>query len=304
MPTIDFHTYNPTTIKDFKPILAKDLVPDWWKKSKVAEVVNGVKQQTIRACPAMDDWLKMGWYLCANRDMEVIQGISHKDEEGIGWASVRDLDARNWLKGTSSSSHPHTQLMDGFAYMDKSENPPVKDAFKMRNPWCITTPEGYSTFYLDPFLHQNKYFSTWQGIIDTDKFNNGVDNAQIIFYPKVDHNFTILKGTPLCQIIPFKREEWVGTYALKTTKSEMLSSSRLTTERETIGMPEAFRILGVEDNRSVSAKTVGPYKKMKYWNPKQRYFNEESPPPECPYHVSEDSPEIQLELPIGDTDGS
>jgi len=297
MPTIDFHTYNPTTIKDFKPILAKDLVPDWWKKSKVAEVVNGVKQQTIRACPAMDDWLKRGWYLLANRDIEVINCISKHDS---GSPTTATADPRN--TAYNSSSHPITQTLDAFEYLGSGK--PVKDAFKMRNPWCITTPEGYSTFYLDPFLHQNKYFSTWQGIIDTDKFNNGVDNAQIIFYPKVDHNFTILKGTPLCQIIPFKREEWVGTYALKTTKSEMLSSSRLTTERETIGMPEAFRMLGVEDNREVSAKTVGPYKKMKYWNPKQKYFNEESPPPECPYHVSEDSPEIQLELPIGDTDGS
>jgi len=84
MPTIDFHTYNPITIQDFKPVLAKDLVPEWWKKSKVAETVNGTSQQTIRACPAMDDWLKMGWYLCANRDMEVVQGISDTDEGGIG----------------------------------------------------------------------------------------------------------------------------------------------------------------------------------------------------------------------------
>ena len=37
---------------------------------------------------------------------------------------------------------------------------------------------------------------------------------------------------------------------------------------------------------------------------KGKNFKEESPPPECPYHVSEDSPEIQLELPIGDKDGN
>ena len=49
MPTIDFHTYNEDTIKNFRPVLAKDIVPDWWKTVKVAEIVKGQTQQTIRA---------------------------------------------------------------------------------------------------------------------------------------------------------------------------------------------------------------------------------------------------------------
>ena len=53
---------------------------------------------------------------------------------------------------------------------------------------------GYSTLFLDPFLQANKFFSVWQGIIDTDTFNVNQDNAQMIFYSKVDHNFTIQKA--------------------------------------------------------------------------------------------------------------
>ena len=68
---------------------------------------------------------------------------------------------------------------NAFEYM--GDDGPVKDAFKMRNPWNIVTPPGYSTLYLDPFLFQNKFFATWQGIIDTDTFNSNMDNAQIIF---------------------------------------------------------------------------------------------------------------------------
>ena len=44
--------------------------------------------------------------------------------------------------------------------------------------------KGYSTYYVDPFLFQNEYFATWQGIIDTDEFNVNQDNSQIIFYLK------------------------------------------------------------------------------------------------------------------------
>ena len=79
MPTIEFHTYNKETLRDFKPVLASSISPDWWKKAKVGEIVRGVVQQTIRSCPAMDDWLKSGWYLLANRDIEVINGVSKYD---------------------------------------------------------------------------------------------------------------------------------------------------------------------------------------------------------------------------------
>ena len=44
------------------------------------------------------------------------------------------------------------------------------------------------------------------------------------------------------------------------------------------------------------------------WKPKQKFFNEDTPPPECPFHVSAENPapnEIQLEMNFGDeTNGS
>ena len=72
MPTIDFTTFNEESLRDWKPVLAKSLSPDWWKKMKVFQHDRGQRIQTIRACPAMDDWLKSGWYILANRDMEVV----------------------------------------------------------------------------------------------------------------------------------------------------------------------------------------------------------------------------------------
>ena len=120
-------------------------------------------------------------------------------------------------------------------------NAPIKDAFKMSNPWCIKTPPGYSCFYLDPFLFQNDFFATWQGIIDTDKFNVNKDNSQIIFYPKVDHSFVIPKGTPMVQVIPYKREEWVATYQLKSHKSYIENLSEYTSENENKTMAEYIK---------------------------------------------------------------
>ena len=281
MPTIDFHTYDADTVKNFKPVLAKNIVPEWWKSIKVAELNKGQVQQTIRACPAMDDWLKSGWIITANRDIEVINGTNPEDDGETTKVAAFDPSGQDY----HSRSHPTTQFADAFEYLGKGSQ--IKDAFKMRNAWNVKTPPGYSCFYLDPFLFQNKYFATWQGIIDTDTFNVGMDNAQIIFYPKVDHSFVIKAGTPLVQIIPFKRETWNATYTVKTHKSWTDNRGEGTTDFEksdtTKSMQEWGQLMEEE-----TVRNFGPYRAKGYWKPKGKMFNEESPPPECPFHQGEE----------------
>ena len=283
MPTIDFTTFNEESLRDFKPVLAKSLAPDWFKKMKVFQHDRGKRMQTIRACPAMDDWLKSGWLILANRDMEVnVDGPftyttdAKENEKKSGTNEFKD-DNR---QGQASPSHPAGQFGYAFSYL--GEDGPVKDAFKMRNAWNIITPKGYSCFYLDPFLFQNNHFATWQGVIDTDDFNINQDNSQIIFYPKVKHSFVIPKGTPLVQIIPFKREEWVATYQLKDEKSWHTDRGE-NRHQDLPGMDEI--------NRTKYAKLtdenpnqMGAYRAEGHWKSKGKNFKEMEPPPECPFH--------------------
>ena len=42
-------------------------------------------------------------------------------------------------------------------------------------------------------------------------FNSQADNGQIIMYPQVDHSFVIKKDTPVVQIVPYRREQWVAS---------------------------------------------------------------------------------------------
>lgn len=275
MPMIDFHTYDKDTLRNFKPVLAKSVSPEWWKKGKVAEVVNGQVNKTIRSCPAMTDWLSSGYLILANRDMLVKNGITDHDSDSM-YYHTEDSETTHMEK-YASQTHPTVQMHDAFNYMSTSDAP-VKDAFKMSNTWNITTPPGYSCFYLDPFLFQNEYFATWQGIIDTDRFNVNKDNSQIIFYPKVDHSFVIKKGTPIVQIIPFKREEWVATYTVKDHKSYVTNLSERTTEREDghKTMAELSRT-GLADE----LHKAGPYKRGKIWQPKHGNWKEDLT--ECPF---------------------
>ena len=292
MPTIDFTSYNENTIKNFKPVLASEVQPDWWKKSKVQEIVRGRVRHTIRACPAMEDWLKMGYYIVSSRNIKVHIGMSDEDV-GSEISFADDFEGGEY----SSPSHPVDQFGGVFNFLGK-DVAPVRDAFKMRNPWNITTPKGYSVFYLDPFLHQSPYFAVWPGILDTDKFNKNIDNAQVIFYPKVDHSFIIEKGTPLVQIIPFRREEWHATYQLRSHKSFIENLSYITSPH---GDAEDARTM-TEWRRHQPEKDIyeaGPYRAKKYWTRKDKFFDSME---ECPFHQKEEeSPEKQLEF---DFDGS
>ena len=126
------------------------------------------------------------------------------DRESLSNENFTTRDPSN--KNYNSPTHPSDQFDNAFEYIKDGEFGHVKDAFKCRNQLEHNYTKSYSTYYyVDPFLFQNKYFATWQGIIDTDEFNVNQDNSQIIFYPKVNHSFTIPFIHLLCQIIPSKR---------------------------------------------------------------------------------------------------
>ena len=49
MPTIEFRTFNKESFEVFRPVAAKDLQPDWWKKQKIRVDQRGRTTQTIRS---------------------------------------------------------------------------------------------------------------------------------------------------------------------------------------------------------------------------------------------------------------
>tara|TARA_B100001939_G_scaffold90570_2_gene77599 strand:+ start:3050 stop:3889 length:840 start_codon:yes stop_codon:yes gene_type:complete len=273
MPTIDFISFTEETVRLVKPVLAKKAQPEWWKKSKIADITHGEIARTIRACPAMDDWLKSGWIIETLHDIDVIQG----DNNGTFNSEFKVTTLPH--HAIASPSHPETQLNNFLPY---GLNDRIKSAFKIRQPWNIITPPGYSCLFLDPFLTNNTHFTVWQGIIDTDKFNVNNDNAQMIFYPKVNHSFTIKKGTALCQIIPYKREVWTATYQVHSSKSYIENRNKLTKNVENTSMEEFGKDSKYDTESALGGSS--PYRREGQWQEKGKLYKENEPPPECPYH--------------------
>jgi hypothetical protein len=76
---------------------------------------------------------------------------------------------------------------------------------KWANYWAIRTPKGYSTMFIQP-MHRESVFTILPGIVDTDEYYSPVLFPFVVNDPEFEG--LIPKGTPIAQVIPFKRESW------------------------------------------------------------------------------------------------
>jgi len=239
---IEFQCVVDTENSLFEPVPAKKIKPEWYKKlPALVKDEFGQRLDTIKKCPAMHDWLSMG-YLVRNRHTVLIFLGQNKKNAPISVAyPLKDLntDQLSTLKKLIKENDGDKiaeyiiknelkfEELDGREYNYAVGGHPAKQVagmsrddkmqIKMDMDFLIKTPAGTSCYYLDPFLFDNPYMSTWQGIIDTDSFNQITTNNKLIFYPKVNTSFIIPKGTPLVQIVPFVRYPWKSkmTYLTK-----------------------------------------------------------------------------------------
>jgi hypothetical protein len=75
-------------------------------------------------------------------------------------------------------------------------------------PVAVKTPPGYSCVVTHPINRFDLPFTTMTAIVDTDI--NPLGKGAIPFFIKKDFEGIIPKGTPLLQIIPFKRDSWTA----------------------------------------------------------------------------------------------
>jgi hypothetical protein len=63
------------------------------------------------------------------------------------------------------------------------------------------------------------------GIVDTDTYTANINFPFVLNNPEFEG--TILAGTPIAQIIPFKRETWKMSYGNEKTLEENINATQL-----------------------------------------------------------------------------
>jgi Family of unknown function (DUF6065) len=195
------------------PIPAKSVLPDWFRKlPAVDETKHGMNDTglTIKRCMPFLDAMTTGWIipLAATVRMEIRDNGA---EMAAGWEFDRVMVSNHGMHQVKGNPWGH--------------RPPRK----FHNYWTIVTPPGWSCLFINPMNRPNGLFEIVAGIVDTDSYPTLINFP--FFATGPDGLHVIEKGTPLVQVIPFRRDDTeIATEIRAETKDE--AEDRIRTGRK------------------------------------------------------------------------
>lgn len=171
-----------------EPVAAKTVIPEWFRKLPAVDKQhvhaknNGL---TIKRCMPFLDAMTTGWIipLAATVRLEVRDNGCTVD---AGWEIDRVM----------VSNHGNFQV----AGNPKEGRPPCK----FHNYWTIKTPPGWSCLFVQPLNRPSNVVEIISGVVDTDTYHSLINFP--FFATADDGVYTLERGTPLVQVIPFRRD--------------------------------------------------------------------------------------------------
>jgi len=145
--------------------------------------------RTAKQCPSFVDIFKEGIIIYAHCDM---------------YLSVDENKKHYWEvpehTGFYLQHHTDNQFVDYFS------NSNIKKVFKIISPFQLIVPKGYSLRQVPLIYDYNPDWHIAYGVYEADKISEIV--LQLMFTSK-DNEVFIKSGTPLCYLVPFKREKFI-----------------------------------------------------------------------------------------------
>ncbi|KKB13248.1 hypothetical protein VE25_02915 [Devosia geojensis] len=211
-PTIEFLCAPEDEGVIAPPAPAKTHMPEWFKRLPAVDKTKygtGDTGLTVKRCMPFIDAMTTGFILplAATVRLEIRDGGATVT---AGW----DFDK------TMVSNHGTHQVTGHPA----SPSPPCK----FHNYWTIRTPPGWSCLFLPALNRPDPIFEPAAGVVDTDTYVAPIHFP--FFVHAAEGLYELEKGTPMVQVIPFKRE---------ATALEMVA--RAETAADTAGRLRVFR---------------------------------------------------------------
>jgi hypothetical protein len=184
-----------------KPFPASQAIPIWWREAspyfKTPNDPDGKKiivqdresNATFKKCTPMLDLLSSGYVVPLWSDIQV------KLENGlpsISWRMKKDVFHLHNGEGV--------EIPNGYQ----------ETQFKFLNQWVPKLPKGYSALIIACPGYPNTPFRAMQAIIDYDKTTHPLS---VPMFLKENFEGIVEKGTPMFQIIPFKRNNWQSKFS-------------------------------------------------------------------------------------------
>jgi hypothetical protein len=189
---------------EFAPTPAGYSIPEWYKKlesyigNKKKPTGHGDSTATIKRCMPVFDAITNGYIIYTYADIYVKQNEIYDKETNLPTGKTGP-----WFEW------PISKPIE-FHAVEQAPTIPGRSSYegalpKFINPWSVKTPKGYSCLFTQP-MHRDLPFTILPGVVDTDVYTQPVN------FPFVLNDWTfeglIPGGTPVAQVIPFKRESW------------------------------------------------------------------------------------------------
>ena len=211
-PTISFTPTRGLPLSVY-PQPAKKFVPEWYRitpsylgDGKKTPPTPGASSDntkaTVKRCVPVFDAITSGYMLLLEQDIFV-----SFDDQGRHLYTWKDGDF---------GFHSFQQLP---YYPLKVPETMDEVAPKFMTSFSIKVPKGYSVMYVPP-MHREAKFEVLPGIVDADQHHTPIN----LPFQWIDTKWEgmLEAGTPIAQVIPFKRESWKmevskdNTYHLKS----------------------------------------------------------------------------------------
>lgn len=189
--------------RQLKPYPAVKQLPRWFMDASPYDPNHGlypddgklhlrgmVPNFSFKKCVPMLDGLSLGYVipLWADVMVEQINGFP-----SVFWKTTADIFT---IHGESSRNIPAPVGYEAVVY-------------KYNNCWIPETPKGYSSLIISPVGYNDLAFKAVPAVVDTDR-----STLELVFPMWIKSGFegVVEKGTPMVQVIPFKRDDWESTF--------------------------------------------------------------------------------------------
>jgi len=254
---------------ELSPVVpASSIIPDWYVKLKKyyindfdkshdrrnEEYVKGV-YPTVKRCPGIFDFLRAGYIVPAWSDFLVRWDGTNNPaifEESVAMKEISNksftIQHSAYFENDINYEYPQAE---GAPFLNDS----CKDILKLITPWCVDTSEGISLLFLQPYYHNSTDITIMPGMLDTDI--EYINNKHISIFLKINSpnkDIFIERGTPLLQVIPFKRTDYKFECITRPTKEMIRNFEVLGMELHT-----KFRNVSDDDAKKMSEELKCPF---------------------------------------------
>lgn len=221
-----------------KPSPASQCLPEWLKAmpSQVAShTLGGETVRTLKHCPPFVDAMTTGLIMPLPADITIESGK-------VSW---------DWDMPIIDDA-PITRAPVGVHVPEQVDGAPVEAAgrllVKFNTFWTLEAEPGWSLIFTHPFNRPDLPFTTMTGSVDSDTFTHGYVHFPVLLDPSFEG--VILKGTPVAQVLPFRR----GDVDLEVS---VMTQNDIAKSRETQEALGAQRGVYRKNFRNALKKSVG-----------------------------------------------